>query len=672
MGLMAAMSTVRKTILRKPHVMVFLLAAGILHPLPASAQGIKSMIEALGGTPKPASPELTPAAQLEWAKSQIEIAKNDEKSESGIISRLAEAGLPASRLEDFRAADREIQRNYQAALDILPAFSAADGPQDKPPVVPPPGSEKQASALRDALQRASIAAESATGEEELIRRLISQNQALQTNAEREYRQFQEEADTAKTPEARARAGVQLDLANLQKQAAESAVFLGKWRSAQQESLARKASAEMDALRAALRAGGFDRQMNSRRAESELGAIEEESAVSEKAIAAATKEQTRLAGEAAALRDKGDSAAGKSRAAAADVLADTAQRLVSVLQGNAYLLADEKAHWSAVKSLSDSFSSEGLKAAMAQSEEIIAKQNALRSSVDRRLIEGREGLDAAQKQLRAGVPDAATKAFLEQTVALAQKRVDALGNLVSKSRQIVTTQEEFLGEVQSVLGQESPARRASRAWDNFSHTVSRVWAFELFGGDGVRITVGKVVMGVLGLLLAWMAANGMSRWTSRTATRRFQMAEDQKMILEKSIFIPVAAILVLAVLNWLNIPLTVFAFLGGALAIGIGFGAQNLVNNFISGTILLLERQIKVGDIIEVAGSTGKVTHLGSRCSRIRKFDGVELLVPNSAFLEKEVTNWTLADPQHRFDFPIGVAYGSLTLKYLGTPGWKTT
>ena len=166
------------------------------------------------------------------------------------------------------------------------------------------------------------------------------------------------------------------------------------------------------------------------------------------------------------------------------------------------------------------------------------------------------------------------------------------------------------------------------------------------------------MAGLGLLIALLTAGWFSRWTSRTATQRFQMAEDQKVLLEKSVFLPVAAILVLTVLYWLNIPLTVFAFLGGALAIGIGFGAQNLMNNFISGLILLLERQIKVGDIIEVAGSTGKVTHLGSRCSRIRKFDGVELLVPNSAFLEKEVTNWTLADPHHRFDFPIGVAYGS--------------
>ncbi len=656
---MGGMFTVRETISRTIRILfLHLLACGFFHPLPASAQGIKAMIEALGGAPKPATPELPPAAQLDWAKTQIEAAKNAEKDEPAIAARLAEAGLPADRIEDFRAAGREIRRNYQTAIDILSAIAVADGGQNKPPVIAPPGSEKQAAALRDSLRSASIAAESAKGEEELVRRFVSQHQALQANAEREARQFQEELELAKSPEAKSRAGIQLELANLRRRAAESAVFLGKWRSTQQESLAGKASAEVDALRAALRTGGFDRQMDPRRADSQLAAIDAESAAAEKELAAATKEQSRLAAEAVALHDKGDSPVAKSRAAAADLLADTAQRLLSVLQANAYLLADEKAHWSTVKALSDDVAPGDLKTAMAQSEEIIAKHKDLRPSVDRRLIEAREGLEAAQKQLRAGVPDAMTKSLLEQNVALAQKRVDTLGGLVSKSGQIVTTQEEFLGELQSVLGQESPSRRMARAWGDFARLVSHVWTLELFGGEGLRITVGKVVMGVLGLLLALLAAGWMSRWTSRTATRRFQMAEDQKTLLEKSVFFPVAAILVLMVLYWLNIPLTVFAFLGGALAIGIGFGAQNLMNNFISGIILLLERQIKVGDIIEVAGSTGKVTHLGSRCSRIRKFDGVELLVPNSAFLEKEVTNWTLADPHHRFDFCIGVAYGS--------------
>ena len=189
-------------------------------------------------------------------------------------------------------------------------------------------------------------------------------------------------------------------------------------------------------------------------------------------------------------------------------------------------------------------------------------------------------------------------------------------------------------------------------------VANIWKFELLHTAGSSLTIGKVLQAIVGLILAIQLSGWFARWGSRAAVRNFRMAHAQQLLLEKVIFLPVVAIFVLTTLNWLNISLTVFAFLGGALAIGVGFGAQNLVNNFISGLILLLERQIKVGDIIEVGPRLGKITHLGSRCSRLRTFDGVEVLIPNSSFLEKEVTNWTLDDSQHRYDFAIGVAYGS--------------
>jgi len=108
----------------------------------------------------------------------------------------------------------------------------------------------------------------------------------------------------------------------------------------------------------------------------------------------------------------------------------------------------------------------------------------------------------------------------------------------------------------------------------------------------------------------------------------------------------------------NIPLAVFAFLGGALAIGIGFGAQNLINNFISGIILLFDRSISVGDLIEVDGQGGKVTVIGMRSSLVQRFDGVEMLVPNSQFLQQKVINWTHSERQMRYSIAIGVAYGS--------------
>ncbi len=634
-------------------VLVFLFALTASAP----AQGIKSLMESFGGAGSAqAAPEQTPAEQLQWAELQLKEAKEMGKAESAFRIRLAEAGLPAARIEDFLAANREIQRNYQGSLDIISAFTATDARQSSP--VPVPTSEKEASAMRDSLRRAVIAEKSADGETDLIRQWVSQYQALQTNAEREVRQLREEADTARSPEAKVRAEVLLELAELQGRAAASTVFYGKWKEAQQEAAAQKASGEADALRMALRAGGFDRQLDVRRADSQLAKIQLETSAVEKEVAAATKEQSRVLAEAASLREKADSPTALIRASAADVLSYSTQGLVSALQAGLLFLDEEKKHWIAVKTLAGNPNSEDLRERIAKTGETLRRQKELRPSIERRLLEARESLDSAQKQLSAGVADSVTKSLLERTVDSAQKRVDSLGALLTKSDQMYTTQEEFLGELQSLLGREGALQKMTRAWSGFSRMVSRIWEFELFGIGDTRITTGKVLMAVLGLLLAILAARGVSRWTSRTAGRRFQMVEDQKSLLEKSVFVPVAATLVLTVLYWLNIPLTVFAFLGGALAIGLGFGAQNLVNNFISGIILLLERQIKVGDIIEVAGSTGKVTHLGSRCSRIRKFDGVELLVPNSMFLEKEVTNWTLADPQHRYDFTIGVAYGS--------------
>ncbi|MEZ4483275.1 MAG: mechanosensitive ion channel [Syntrophotaleaceae bacterium] len=111
---------------------------------------------------------------------------------------------------------------------------------------------------------------------------------------------------------------------------------------------------------------------------------------------------------------------------------------------------------------------------------------------------------------------------------------------------------------------------------------------------------------------------------------------------------------------MQIPLTAFAFLGGALAIGVGFGGQNLINNFMSSLILLIEKPIKVGDIVEAEGVLGRVTAIGGRCSTIRRLDGVDLLVPNSHLLEKTVVNRTLSDNLVRYEIQVGVAYGSPT------------
>jgi small-conductance mechanosensitive channel len=97
---------------------------------------------------------------------------------------------------------------------------------------------------------------------------------------------------------------------------------------------------------------------------------------------------------------------------------------------------------------------------------------------------------------------------------------------------------------------------------------------------------------------------------------------------------------------------------GTLSVGIGFGLQNVVNNFVSGLILLYERPIRVGDVIDVGTATGTVTHIGIRSSTIKTFQGAEVVLPNSNLVSNQLTNWTLSDQVRRVDIEVGVAYGS--------------
>jgi small-conductance mechanosensitive channel len=108
----------------------------------------------------------------------------------------------------------------------------------------------------------------------------------------------------------------------------------------------------------------------------------------------------------------------------------------------------------------------------------------------------------------------------------------------------------------------------------------------------------------------------------------------------------------------GIDLSAFTIVAGALGVGIGFGLQNVVNNFVSGLILAFERPVQIGDTIEVAGLLGEVKNIGIRSSTVRTFEGAEVIVPNGDLIASQVTNWTLSDRQRRLQIAIGVAYGT--------------
>jgi small-conductance mechanosensitive channel len=189
-------------------------------------------------------------------------------------------------------------------------------------------------------------------------------------------------------------------------------------------------------------------------------------------------------------------------------------------------------------------------------------------------------------------------------------------------------------------------------------VKEVWNFVLYSsGSGSTLTVGDLVAVLLLLIGGYFVSRLIVHLLGQrlAATR---LSPDVAYTIRRIIFLTLLVLVVLTALNLLGVPLTAFAFATGAIAIGVGFGAQNIINNFISGWILMAERPIRIDDFIEIDGTTGTVELIGTRSTRIRRTDGVHLLVPNSRLLEQTVVNWTLVDNEIRTFVRVGVAYGS--------------
>ncbi len=214
--------------------------------------------------------------------------------------------------------------------------------------------------------------------------------------------------------------------------------------------------------------------------------------------------------------------------------------------------------------------------------------------------------------------------------------------------------------------------AARVWT--TDTAIALWNLELYtvretvmvDGRSVTgdraITLGKVLI-LLGIVSAgYLLLRTFATRVARRVQSRFHLEPGKDLTIRRWILSAGMVALALYAMHYARIPLTAFAFLGGALAIGVGFGTQNLIKNFISGLLIHAEKPLRVGDVLEVGQVNGTVVEIGMRSSVIRHWDGIETLIPNSAFLENNVTNWTYSDRRLRHSVKVGVAYGSETRK----------
>ncbi len=186
--------------------------------------------------------------------------------------------------------------------------------------------------------------------------------------------------------------------------------------------------------------------------------------------------------------------------------------------------------------------------------------------------------------------------------------------------------------------------------------------KIFTVDENPVTLGALVGGLVALILGQYLIRKLARQIENRILIRFGIEPAVRYTMRTFIFYFMLLILVLFVLQLLNIPITVFTVVGGALAVGIGLGSQNIVYDFLSGLIIILEHPIRKGDVVELENVRGKVDHIGARATRVHTVDHKHLIIPNNFFLSKMVLNWTLSNEVIRSDFAVGVAYGSPTDK----------
>jgi small-conductance mechanosensitive channel len=194
-------------------------------------------------------------------------------------------------------------------------------------------------------------------------------------------------------------------------------------------------------------------------------------------------------------------------------------------------------------------------------------------------------------------------------------------------------------------------------------VVAVLTHELRFGE-ISLTLGGVLLFFFSVWLAF--------WVAKTVRLILQDEVLPKMSLPRGVGSSVASLSYYAlVFAGLAVALVAAGFemsqltiVVGALGLGIGLGLQNVVNNFVSGLILMFERPIQPGDVVEVGGTSGKVREIGMRATTLSTFEGADVVVPNGVLLNEKLINWTLSDMDRRIDVNVGVAYGSDPRKVL--------
>ncbi|MBU6184091.1 MAG: mechanosensitive ion channel [Rickettsiales bacterium] len=177
----------------------------------------------------------------------------------------------------------------------------------------------------------------------------------------------------------------------------------------------------------------------------------------------------------------------------------------------------------------------------------------------------------------------------------------------------------------------------------SSIFHEMWQYGLVNISGNDIKVSNIVVALLILLIGINLSKKLIKLIIPVISKKLDDDQDLVYTIERLLSLVFLGITILLALQVANIPLAIFAFIGGAFAIGIGLGAQGLVNNLVNTMIIIVEKPIKIGDIVEIQGAIGRVKSIGTRCITVNSFTGGDVLVPNTILMQNKFSKWSGSD-----------------------------
>ena len=195
---------------------------------------------------------------------------------------------------------------------------------------------------------------------------------------------------------------------------------------------------------------------------------------------------------------------------------------------------------------------------------------------------------------------------------------------------------------------------SQYWNEIIEVLNRSW----FSIGETSVNAERVTGLVIILVFSWWLAHLVETGIRRLSRAGKSMSESGLYTMGRIMRYVIWIAGSIIGLNFIGLDRGSLALMGGAIGVGIGFGLQNIFSNLISGIIILLEKTLKVGDFVDLqSGVMGKVAEINMRYTRIITNDAVDIIVPNSEFINGRVVNWTYGDKLRRVQIPFGVAYG---------------